>query len=235
MSRTREELKHLAHAVRARLEMEEWFGVTSTPAPRPPSAADRERLLADVEAEAQACRACRLNASRTSVVFGEGDPDADILFIGEAPGADEDRQGRPFVGRAGKLLDRIIVAMGLKREEVYIANVLKCRPPGNRNPQPDEVACCLPFLKRQIEIIRPRIIVSLGGVCATHLLRTAESVGRLRGAFHDYQGTPVLVTYHPAYLLRNPSAKAMVWEDMKTVLRALGRPIPDPRRRGARQ
>jgi len=233
MSRTREELKHLAHAVRARLEMEKWFGVTSTPAPRPPSAADRERRLAEVEAEVQTCRACRLNESRTSVVFGEGNPDADILFIGEAPGADEDRQGRPFVGRAGKLLDRIIVAMGLKREEVYIANVLKCRPPGNRNPQPDEASCCLPFLKRQIEIIQPRIIVSLGGVCATHLLGTTESVGRLRGAFHDYQGIPVLVTYHPAYLLRNPSAKAMVWEDMKTVLRALGRPIPNPRRQRA--
>jgi len=170
---------------------------------------------------------CALGQTRTNLVFGEGNPDADILFIGEAPGADEDAQGRPFVGRAGQLLTKVINAMGLTRSDVYIANILKCRPPGNRDPRPSEVVSCLPVLRHQIRIIDPKVIVCLGGVSAKTLLQTDMPVGRLRGTFHDYEGIPLLVTYHTAYLLRNPAGKAQVWDDMKKVLHKLGLPIPE--------
>ena len=151
-----------------------------------------------------------------------GNPQARLCFIGEAPGADEDAQGEPFVGRAGQLLTRIIEACTLSRDDVYIMNVLKCRPPGNRNPEPDEVANCRGFLDRQLEIIRPEYICCLGAVAARTLLETNESIGRMRGRFVEYQGIPVLCTYHPAYLLRNPSAKKLVWEDMQLLMNEMG-------------
>jgi DNA polymerase len=149
------------------------------------------------------------------------------MFVGEAPGADEDRQGLAFVGRAGQLLTKMIAAMGLDRDEVFIANVLKCRPPGNRDPAPNEVDRCLPFLKRQVALIRPEILVALGGHAMKNLLQTEASVGRMRGRVHDYDGTPLVVTYHPAFLLRSPDMKRAAWEDLQLVLRTLGLGPPD--------
>lgn len=154
-------------------------------------------------------------------MFGVGNPEADLMFVGEAPGGDEDRQGEPFVGRAGQLLTRIIEAIQFTREEVYIANVIKCRPPGNRNPEWDEVAACEPFLFRQIDIIRPKVIVALGKFGAQTLLRTEEPISRLRGRIFDYRGAKLVPTFHPAYVLRNPASKREVWEDMKLVKRLL--------------
>ena len=167
------------------------------------------------------CRRCPLHRTRHSLVFGEGNPEADLVFVGEAPGADEDAQGRPFVGRAGQLLTKIIGAMGLKREEVYICNILKCRPPGNRNPQPEEIAPCEPFLIRQLEAIRPRVICALGTFAAHTLLKSEAPISVLRGRFHSYQGIPLMPTYHPAYLLRNPGAKKQVWEDVQMIMKTL--------------
>ncbi len=167
-----------------------------------------------LEAEVKACTRCRLHASRTQTVFGVGSRSARWLFVGEAPGADEDRQGEPFVGRAGQLLNAMLFALGLKREDVYIANVLKCRPPDNRDPQDDEAAACEPFLVRQIELIRPRLIVALGRHAAHSLLRTDQPLGRLRGQKLGYHGTPLIVTYHPAYLLRSPLEKRKAWDDL---------------------
>jgi DNA polymerase len=155
-----------------------------------------------------------------------GNPDARVAFFGEAPGADEDAQGEPFVGRAGQLLTKIIEACGFKREDVYILNTLKCRPPGNRNPTPDEVKNCRPYFEKQLEIIAPEFIVCLGSIAATNLLDTKLSIGKLRGQIHDFRGIKVVATYHPAYLLRNPPAKKYVWEDMKMLLKAMGLPIP---------
>jgi len=164
------------------------------------------------------CSRCKLHTlGRKQVVFGVGNPNADLMFVGEAPGADEDIQGEPFVGRAGQLLTKIIEAIALKREDVYIANVIKCRPPENRNPEPDEVATCEPFLFRQIDIIKPKVIVALGKFGAQTLLRTLDPISRLRGRVFDYRGAKLIPTFHPAYLLRNPSSKREVWEDMKLV------------------
>src|SRR3954447_16817038 len=164
------------------------------------------------------CTRCKLHTlGRKQVVFGVGNPEADLMFVGEAPGADEDLQGEPFVGRAGQLLTKIIEAIGLTREDVYIANVIKCRPPGNRNPEPDEVEQCEPFLFRQIETIKPKVIVALGKFAAQTLLRTLDPISRLRGRVYDYRGAKLIPTFHPAYLLRNPSSKREVWEDMKLV------------------
>ena len=184
---------------------------------RPPG---REKLLERFNLLKQAasqCAKCGLHETRTNVVFGEGNPEARLMFIGEAPGRDEDIQGRPFVGRAGQLLTRIIESIGLTREEVYIANILKCRPPKNRNPLPDEIACCLPYLTEQIEIIRPRIICALGAFAAQTLIGTSEGITKLRGTFYDYHGTKLMPTFHPAACLRNPSTKKYVWEDMKQI------------------
>jgi len=162
------------------------------------------------------CQRCKLRAlGRTQVVFGVGNPDADLMFVGEAPGADEDEQGEPFVGRAGQLLTKIIEAIGLTREQVYIANVIKCRPPGNRNPEPDEVERCEPFLFRQIDAIKPKVIIALGKFAAQCLLRTTDPITRLRGRTYTYRGATLIPTFHPAFLLRNPSAKREVWDDMK--------------------
>jgi DNA polymerase len=166
-----------------------------------------------------ACRACGLHEGRTQTVFGVGNTEADWLFIGEAPGAEEDRQGEPFVGRAGQLLNSILFAIGTRRERVYIANVLKCRPPRNRDPQPEEARCCRPYLDRQITLIAPKIIVGLGRIAAQQLLQTDTPIGRLRGRLHHYalggRRIPLVVTYHPAYLLRSPHEKSKVWEDLQ--------------------
>jgi uracil-DNA glycosylase family 4 len=167
------------------------------------------------------CRRCRLCERRTQVVFGVGDPNARLMFIGEGPGADEDAQGEPFVGRAGQLLTKMIEAMGLKRGQVYIANVVKCRPPENRTPLPDEVATCSPFLFRQIAAIHPRVIVCLGTPSAQAVLGTRETITRLRGTFREVGGFRVMPTFHPAYLLRNPAAKREVWDDLQQVMAAL--------------
>jgi len=164
------------------------------------------------------CRRCKLHGlGRRQVVFGVGNPEADLMFVGEAPGADEDLQGEPFVGRAGQLLTKIIEAIGLRREDVYIANVIKCRPPGNRNPEPDEVEQCEPFLFRQIDVVKPKVVVALGKFAAQSLLRSLEPITRLRGREFKYRDAILMPTYHPAYLLRNPSAKGDVWADMKRV------------------
>lgn len=168
------------------------------------------------------CTRCKLCRGRTNLVFGVGNPDARLMFVGEGPGADEDLQGEPFVGRAGQLLTQIVKAMGFERGQVYIANVVKCRPPNNRNPEPDEIAACSPFLEAQIAAIRPDVIVALGKFAAQTLLATETPISRLRGRFHDRRGVDVMPTFHPSYLLRNPGAKREVWEDMKMVMKRLG-------------
>ncbi len=173
--------------------------------------------LAEFESAICTCLKCPLGPTRTKFVFGVGDPNADIVLIGEAPGADEDLQGEPFVGRAGQLLNKILEAIQLKREEVYICNILKCRPPNNRDPQPDEIDTCEPYLWKQLEIIKPKIIVCLGRVAAQTLLRTTASLNDLRGKVHDYRGMKLTVTYHPAALLRNPNWKRPAWEDVQWI------------------
>lgn len=178
---------------------------------------EKAKELKKLEEEVRQCTKCELCKNRTNVVFGTGDPDADLMFVGEAPGYYEDMQGEPFVGRAGQLLTKIIESIGLKRRDVYIANILKCRPPENRNPTANEIILCTPHLIKQIEIICPKIICALGTFAAQTLLGTKESIGRLRGKFHEYQGTKLLVTYHPAYLLRNPNDKKKAWKDIKKV------------------
>jgi uracil-DNA glycosylase family 4 len=191
-----------------------------------PAAADREALEA-IRAELGDCRRCKLCTGRTQIVFGVGNPRADLMFVGEGPGQDEDRQGEPFVGRAGQLLTEIITrGMGLERSEVYIANVVKCRPPGNRNPEPDEIAACQPFLARQIESVSPKVVVALGKFAAQTLLETATPITKLRGRWFDFRGRKLMPTFHPSYLLRNPADKKLVWEDVQQVMRELGLPLP---------
>jgi DNA polymerase len=173
-------------------------------------------------AEAHDCTKCRLAGTRTNVVFGVGNPNADLMFVGEAPGRDEDLKGEPFVGRAGQLLTDIIKAMKLSREDVYIANVIKCRPPENRNPEPDELDACRPFIRRQVELIQPKVIVTLGRFGLQSLTEKAYGITAVRGQWLDYNGIKLMPTYHPAYLLRNPAAKKEVWADMKKVMAELG-------------
>jgi DNA polymerase len=170
-----------------------------------------------------ACEGCGLCKTRTQAVFGVGDPDADLMVIGEAPGADEDRQGEPFVGRAGQLLNLMLKAIGLDREQVYIANILKCRPPGNRDPRPEEALRCEPYLMRQIALVRPRVILSVGRISAQNLLKTGSTIGQLRGQWQVFgpERVPLMVTYHPAYLLRSPDQKARAWQDLQQVWRRL--------------
>jgi DNA polymerase len=191
-----------------------------------PALLPQERLaqLQVIQSEVAACARCsELASTRTQTVFGVGNPNARLVFVGEAPGADEDAQGEPFVGRAGQLLNDIICkGMKLRREDVYILNVLKCRPPGNRTPSPNEVINCRGFLDRQLEILQPEFLCCLGSVAAKAILNTETSIGRLRGKFHEYRGIPVLCTYHPAYLLRNPAAKKEVWEDIKLLMNRMG-------------
>ena len=177
--------------------------------------------LEEIRSELGDCQRCKLHSTRRQIVFGVGSPNADLMFVGEAPGADEDAQGVPFVGRAGQLLTRIIEAIGLRREDVYIANILKCRPPQNRNPEDDEVKSCHPFLLRQIESVKPMIIVTLGKYASQTLLKSTVAISRLRGNFHDYHGTRLMPTFHPSYLLRNRSAKIDVWKDVQKVRETL--------------
>ena len=175
--------------------------------------------LAAIRAELGDCRRCKLAERRTNIVFGAGDAAARLVFVGEGPGFDEDQQGEPFVGVAGQLLTKIIQAIKLDRSQVYICNIIKCRPPGNRNPEPDEIETCFPFLKRQLAAIRPDFIIALGAVAAQTLLQTTTPISKLRGRFHEFEGIKVLPTYHPAYLLRNEDKKRDVWEDMKMLMR----------------
>jgi uracil-DNA glycosylase family 4 len=193
-------------------------GVVCCPAPGHPQF--QLPTLETIWKDLKGCQRCKLHTGRTHIVFGEGNPHADLVFIGEGPGYHEDQQGKPFVGKAGELLTRIIQAIGLRREEVYITNIVKCRPPNNRNPEPDEILICKTFLRRQLEIIQPKIICALGKVAAQTLLKTAIPISRLRGRFHDYHGIKLMPTYHPAYLLRNPGGKRLVWEDMQLVQKA---------------
>ena len=196
----------------------------------PPLSTDekRARLLALDNNEVRGCTKCRLCETRTNTVFGEGDPDAQIFFIGEGPGENEDLKGRPFIGRAGELLDKWITAMGLRREQVFIANIVKCRPPGNRVPAPDEVATCTPYLQRQLEIVRPRVIMTLGLPSAKYMLQLNLSMGKMRGNWYQWRGIKLMPTYHPAYVLRQYTVetRSAVWSDLKKVMAELGLPVP---------
>ncbi len=244
MSDSRDELREVTRDLRRHLEALRAMGVHSlrceevaeavaAPAPelarpapaaaRAPAADPSRRTLAVVRDEVGECTRCKLSATRTKLVFGVGADETPLMFVGEAPGAEEDRRGEPFVGAAGQLLDRMIAAMGWTRETVYIANVLMCRPPGNRDPQPDEVSQCLPFLHRKIEVIRPRIIVTLGKPATHALLSTTAPISALRGRFHDFRGIKVMPTFHPAFLLRQPDRKRDAWSDLKQVIDDLER------------
>ena len=191
-------------------------------------AGDATARLRAIRDEMGDCQRCRLAGGRKTIVFGQGSPRAELMFVGEAPGAEEDEQGLAFVGRAGKLLTDIIQkGLRMTRDDVFIANVIKCRPPKNRNPEPEEITACQPFLEAQIRAIQPRVLVALGKFSAHWLLKTAVPITRLRGQLGEWEGIPAMPTYHPAYLLRNPRAKKDLWEDMKVVLELLGRPVPD--------
>jgi DNA polymerase len=219
-----EELREIVGHVRAHLEAQRELGlevvdlrwpkeVTATPAFRP--------TLEQVREELGDCTRCKLHKTRTQIVFGVGNLKASLVFVGEAPGADEDAQGEPFVGRAGQLLTKIIEAMGMRREDVYICNIIKCRPPNNRTPEADEIVACQPFLLKQLQAIGPKFICALGGPATQTLLQTKEAISRLRGKFYDFHGIPLLPTFHPAFLLRNPNEKKTVWEDMKLLMRRM--------------
>ncbi|KAF0221534.1 MAG: DNA polymerase [Geobacteraceae bacterium] len=234
------EVKELISSLRVYLEELQETGVDALPFVQPASAPSRAtgkaeegsaspvrgETLDDVRRELEECGRCQLGNTRTNLVFGVGNPAARLAFVGEAPGRDEDLQGEPFVGEAGQLLSKIINAMGFERSDVYICNVLKCRPPGNRNPQPDEIEKCHPFLLRQLKAIAPEVIVCLGTFAAQTLLQTKAPISKLRGSFHDYHGIPLMPTFHPAFLLRNPAMKREVWEDMQQVMRLLGKEVP---------
>jgi len=201
-----------------------WRGVPRQVTPQidePKASADKILSLEEIRAEMGDCRRCKLYGGRTKLVFGDGDPKARLMFVGEAPGADEDKQGVPFVGAAGQVLNNMLNKLGLRREEVYIANILKSRPPGNRDPEPDEVAACLPFLDKQIKAIRPRVIVILGRIAAQALLGTKEPITRLRGHWQRYQGIRAMPTFHPSYLLRMPQERRKTWDDMQQVMEYL--------------
>ena len=236
----------ITKAVRQHAEMDEFFSggfavkgaASASPSQQRADSAAASRKKAELQAlaeEVRACRKCALGSSRKNAVPGEGSQTARLVFVGEAPGGDEDLQGRPFVGRAGKLLDRVIGACGLKRDDVFICNILKCRPPENRDPRPEEIICCLPHLQRQLEIIEPEVIVALGAHAARTLLNTNKPIGQLRGQFHEYcaglgrASIKLMATFHTAYLLRNYSDenRRKVWDDMKKVLEELGLPVPE--------
>jgi len=257
----RTEYEKLLRAAHQRLEMERSFGLThvqrpqktkaverrpaAPPAPAPPQkeapaptpaspeALSKEEALAQLRKECEQCMRCQLARTRTNLVFGVGSPDAGLMFVGEAPGEDEDRQGEPFVGKAGQLLTKMIEAIDMKRSEVYICNILKCRPPGNRPPLPNEIAACLPYLKRQIHIIKPKIVCALGATASKTLLSTDKPIGQLRGRWFDYgEGVKLLPTFHPSYLLRSPWEKAKAWQDLKKIrdtLKAMREGKTEPR------
>lgn len=187
---------------------------------------DKPAILRAIREDIGDCTRCKLHQGRKNLVFGVGNPNAELMFVGEGPGADEDAQGEPFVGRAGQLLNNMIAAMGLRREDVYIANVVKCRPPNNRQPERDECETCMPFLLRQVEVIRPKIIVALGATAAKNLLGLNDAMSNLRGKLYDFRGTKLVVSYHPAFLLRDPRQKKEAWKDLQVVMQYLGLPIP---------
>jgi len=236
-----DELRALVAAFRERLAWHGRFGVTGAPLGRtprsgvaspassenPPGSSERgveaATALRVIREDLGDCQRCKLAPGRKNIVFGVGKPDADLVFVGEAPGATEDARGEPFVGDAGQLLTKMIAAMGFAREDVYIANILKCRPPGNRDPEPDEVEACEPFLKRQLDTLRPKVIVALGRIAAQTLLRSDAPISALRGRWKSYHGIALLPTYHPAFLLRQPGQKRTAWEDLKEVLAELER------------
>ena len=196
--------------------------ISPNSAPLPPVVGDKPSALKLIREDIGDCTRCRLHKGRTNLVFGVGNVNADLMFVGEGPGADEDAKGEPFVGRAGQLLNNMISAMGIKREDVYIANVVKCRPPSNRTPEKDECDTCSPFLMRQIDIIQPKVIVALGAVAAKNLLAVNDSMSNLRGRWYDFRDSKLLVTYHPAYLLRDPRQKKEAWKDLQMVMKFLG-------------
>ncbi len=215
---------------------------SATPAPAARAPVARGEVLTQTErvgrlsvlaTEVAGCQRCGLAPTRTQTVFSRGDPFAELCFVGEGPGADEDRLGEPFVGAAGQLLDRMIAAMGYRRDEVYICNIVKCRPPGNRKPSPEEMDACKPYLVQQIELCRPKCIVALGATAIQGLMGTTEGIMKLRGKWKLYRMIPVMPTFHPAYLLRQPEAKKEVWEDLKQVMTRLGKPVPPPRNQPA--
>ena len=222
MTANQPELNSLLEEIRSHVKRMKGTGITelalSARLPKGPAEALRQ-----IRAEIGDCTRCKLCRGRTQIVFGTGNPEARLMFVGEGPGRDEDRQGEPFVGRAGQLLtDMIVKGMKMKREEVYIANVVKCRPPDNRYPEPEEVETCSPFLLQQIAAIKPQVLVTLGNLAAQTLLKTKTGITALRGRFHDFHGIPLMPTFHPAYLLRNPDMKRPCWEDLKKVVAALG-------------
>ncbi len=221
-------MKDLINSVKRMVETEQLSGISEMEirSVKKKKTIKKTSVLQDIEKEIEGCSKCSLSETRKNVVTGAGSSKARLMFVGEAPGRDEDEQGRPFVGRAGQLLTKIIEAIGLKREDVFIANILKCRPPANRNPLPSEIAACTPYLKKQIEILKPQVICALGKFAAQTLLETETPISRLRGEFHEYCGVKLMPTYHPAYLLRNSSGKKDVWEDMKKVAKELGLEIP---------
>jgi len=239
MDATDQTLESVVH----HLELDLLLGVNSAPLSLRPQPArppvDLEQRIQALrqldEQQVKSCKKCTLCETRTKTVFGQGNPAARLVFVGEAPGHDEDMQGLAFVGKAGQLLTKMIVAMGLTRDEVYICNILKCRPPDNRDPAPDEISSCWPYLDQQLRIIQPEVIVALGKPASQTLLRTTESIGRLRGNWHDYytsgspmigSPTPLMPTYHPAYLLRSPGEKGKAWSDLKMVMARLDLPLP---------
>ncbi|MDP3791486.1 MAG: uracil-DNA glycosylase [Candidatus Omnitrophota bacterium] len=220
------ELKDIVASIKSYIELDKASGIDEIfTAPRScPAGSQDGGVSNELEAlrnNALTCKCCGLHKTRRNVVFGAGNPKAELMFIGEAPGQDEDIQGLPFVGRAGKLLTKIIEAMGLKREDVYIANILKCRPPNNRIPSPEEIAACEDIVKKQAQIIKPKVICTLGKFASQTLLKTQTTISVLRGHFQEYNGIKVMPTFHPAYLLRNPNDKKLVWSDMKKIMKEL--------------
>jgi len=223
-----DELRRAAESLKAYVELEQHStsGLACYPKNKENTASDgaaetKRQALDGLRREVSECDGCQLCRTRTNLVFGAGSPDAGLVFVGEAPGREEDLQGFPFVGRAGQLLTKIIESIGLKRKDVYICNILKCRPPNNRNPLPTEILACEGYLARQLEIIKPRVICALGKFASQTLLRSDTSISRMRGEFFEYKGIKLIPTFHPAYLLRNPSEKRLVWEDMKKIKREL--------------
>lgn len=203
--------------------------IIQPPLPQPLISTD---ILSSLSEKLQDCKLCKLCEKRKTIVIGEGNPQARLVFVGEGPGEQEDLQGRPFVGKAGQLLDRMIQAIGLQRDQVYIANVVKCRPPGNRNPETDEIEACSPFLFEQLDAIRPQVIVALGKFAAQTLLQTDQRITQLRGRFYPYRGAQLMPTFHPAYLLRNPESKREAWIDLQLVAQTLGLAIPERKKPG---
>jgi uracil-DNA glycosylase family 4 len=216
------EMRSIVQAVELHLEEARQTGIREAPIPQNNNLPDRIcHSLSEIEDWMGNCQRCKLNTTRKNIVFGTGNSKPDLVFVGEGPGADEDEQGKPFVGRAGQLLTKMIEAMGIKREDVYITNVVKCRPPENRNPEPEEISSCSPFLENQLKVLKPKVICTLGTFASQTLLKTEEKISKLRGRFHPYQGMLLMPTFHPAYLLRNPAEKKSSWEDIQKIMKEL--------------